>query len=303
MNKTKDFVWRSAERGFPSRAAEVPPASSAASGARRGPVALGLALVAQLTIGAIAGCGDDGGTITELDGGVATHALFALAADPMEFGAIPFPDDLYLGDDGRIDLATYPNQEAAGSRTYPLALLESLSTLDGFGAVSPAYFSFDGALDVSSLPASPAAAAAASASAFLIDIDPSSADRLARVPADVRFLEERDLLAIRPAEGHPLAPGRRYAAVVTSAVLDVYGVPVAPAEDFAALRDASAAPTDALMAEAYAEYAPVLDALEGGGRRARRGRRARGLHGAECRRRARRPPRAAPGARPRPRHR
>lgn len=215
----------------------------------------------------LAACGDDGMTVTPMDGGAesATRALFALAADPMEFGAIPFPDNLYLDEAGHIALDTYPNEDAAASRDYPRSLRDSLGTLDGFGAVSPAFFYFDAALDPASLPATPAESVAASASVFLIDIDAASTTRLARIPADVRFIPERNLLAIRPAEGHPLMQGRRYAAVVTTGVLDTAGTAVGPAMEFMSLRDAAMAPSDALQAEAYEQYAPVLDTLEGEG--------------------------------------
>src|SRR5690606_12464955 len=68
-------------------------------------------------------------------------------------------------------------------------------------------------------------------------------------------------IALRPADGHALREGGRYAAVATSAVRSVAGEPLTAAASFAALRDASARPTDALLGEAWDRYEPVLASL------------------------------------------
>lgn len=193
------------------------------------------------------------------------RAIFAPSDDPMPFGAVPFPDDMYLGSDGRVALGDLPGEARADDAEYFDSLRAALGELDGFGAQSPVFFAFDGDLDPATLPVNPSGSAREDASVFLMDVDPGSRAPLSRVPVEVAWDPFERRLAVRPAIGRPLAEGRRYAAVVTDAVLDERGAPVGPARRFAALRDAVEVPEDALDAEARARYEPVLVALSGQG--------------------------------------
>ena len=224
-------------------------------------------LVSALTCGA---CGDDGAPAADAGTGM-VHPRFDPVADPMPFGAVPWPDDLYLGAGGRIDVALLPGELATPVPEYHEALRETLRDLSGFGAVSPVFFYFDGPIDETSLPSTPAASVRDGASVFLVDVDPGSPSAFMRVPARYDVEEVTDpstgtgtiwQLAVRPDDGHPLAEGRKYAAVLTSALRDATGASIAPDPDFAVVRDAATRPGDPLLAEAHDRYAPVLDSLD-----------------------------------------
>jgi dienelactone hydrolase len=220
------------------------------------------------SLGALAtGCGDPPPTSMP-DAGPSvssTHLVFAPTAGTMDFGAIPFPDDLYRDDAGIIQIGELPGEEGSIAGAFFESLRTGLREVDGFGASSPVFFPVEGAIDPASLPADPAATVREGASVFLLDVDPASPDAMMRVPAEVRWNERTGLLSIRPADGHPLHEERAYAAVVTTGVRGADGLAIAPAETFAAVRDASAEPTDALAARAWREYRSVLAGLTAAG--------------------------------------
>lgn len=186
-----------------------------------------------------------------------SRLVFAPSTGPIDFADVPFPDDLYLDASGRVELGELPSESMAFA-TYSETIRSAASTLDGFGAVSPIYFRVEGAIDPTSLPASPTASVADTASVYLIDADPASPSAFDRIPVEVYWDPDTSLLALRPWEGHALRAGRAYAAVVTDAVRGADGLPLSPAESFRAVRDASSRPTDAALAEAWELYGPVL---------------------------------------------
>lgn len=186
----------------------------------------------------------------------------------MDFGVIPFPDDLYLDDDGRIDLGRLPSEDTAieSFPGYPDSLRLTLRDLDGFSVAAPVFFWFSGgSLDPSSLPETVEATTREDSSVFLLDVDSASPTAFRRVPVFVHWHEELSQLALRPREGYPLIPGRRYAAVVTTGLRDDSGEPIGPSARFAAIRDAPMRPTDPIDAEAYDQYTPVLSSLASNG--------------------------------------
>jgi len=213
-------------------------------------------------------CGDDSsapamdaGTTGDAGPEPSVRAVFAPVADPMPWGVAPFPDDLYLDDEGHVALADFPGEADNPFFDYSAALRETLGRLDGFGALSPVFVPLDGAIDPASLPGDVSASLGDEASVFLVDADPASETAFERVPVEARWVPRHDAIAIRPADGWPLAEGRRYAAVVTTRVLAADGTPIGAAPGFAAVRDAMSAPGDPLLAEAHERYAPVLSSL------------------------------------------
>jgi hypothetical protein len=144
---------------------------------------------------------------------------------------------------------------------YARVLHWSLPELDGFGVASPIYFFLDGALDPQTLPHSAAESDADGAGVFLIDADTASPDAFKRVRVEVQWSAEHSRLALRPALGLQLTPGRRYAALVTRRVKDLQGRPLEPAPKFAAVRDAGTSLVDPELLRARANYAPVLETL------------------------------------------
>lgn len=190
---------------------------------------------------------------------------FDPTADPIDFGAIPFPDDLYLDADGRVEVGRLPSEDQA-FEGFPDTLRLTLRDLDGFSATAPIFFYFPPeSLDATSLPETPAASMREDSTVFVLDADTGSPEAFRRTPVRVHWNAELGQLAMRPYEGHPLVPGRRYAAVVTASVLDESGAPIGPSERFRAIRDAATRPTDEVDGEAYDHYTPVLSSLASNG--------------------------------------
>lgn len=220
-------------------------------------------LLLPLALG-LAACGDDD-VMPMPDMGMdasepGVQAIFAPVADPMPWGVAPFPDDLYL-DEGRVALGSYPSEEDAPFPGYTEALLEGFGDLDGFGGVTPVFVPIDGDLDPSSLPEDAAASMGEDASCYLLDADPGSPTAFTRVPAEVLWLADEQMIAIRPADGSPLHGGSRYAAIVTTSVLDTDGRALGPADALIEVL-AEDAPTDALLLEAREQYMPVVESAD-----------------------------------------
>ncbi|MGE0786840.1 MAG: hypothetical protein AB7S26_14305 [Sandaracinaceae bacterium] len=223
-----------------------------------------------LSIGlSLAALACDGPVDPPLDAGAPLARVtprFELADAPMDFGVIPFPDDLYLDARGRVALGALPSEDLALPPEYPGTLRTALSDLDGFSVAAPVFFSFPpSSLDPASLPATASDTLREDSSVFLVDADPASVDAFRRLPVRVSYVPELGQLALRPADGHPLTPGRRYAAVVTTGVRDDRGDPIGPHASFLAIRDAAARPDGAREGAAYDEYTPVLATLSSNG--------------------------------------
>ncbi len=208
---------------------------------------------------ALAACGSDE---------AATSALFEVprgGAAPSEFYALPFPNDVRVGDDGRIDLSDY---------VRPNALLEEYVDViaerqRGFSVAGAVFFRFDGAIDIDSLPATPQAATEPGASVYLVDVDPDSAHRGEKIPLRFRFEPlagetiGENWLSVLPFPGFVLREQTTYAAVVTRRVRGDRG-PVAPSADFSAIA-AGDTPSDPDLARAQTIYQALWDYLDDAG--------------------------------------
>jgi hypothetical protein len=176
----------------------------------------------------------------------------------LSLGSTPWPDDLYLDRSGRVAVTGFLE---AGGGSDQARLSTALKDLDGFGVSTPVYFYFDGLIDQSSLPRDEAESMGAQASVFLIDADTGSPEAFTKQPVVVQWHSAARRLAMRPADGHPLTPGRRYAAVLTRRVRDAQGKAIEPAPKFAAVRDPEQPLSDARLMAARAQYTPVLETL------------------------------------------
>ena len=152
--------------------------------------------------------------------------------DGASFYDMPFPFELRRDPDGSVSLAGFPFPPGnALIESYQVALERTR----GFGIHSGVFFKFDGDLDASSLPATPALSREPGAAVFLINIEPGSKRRGERVPLWQEFRSVGDawrddhLLAIMPVPGHPLEEGALYAAVAPDALLGDDLLPVQPA--------------------------------------------------------------------------
>jgi hypothetical protein len=154
-----------------------------------------------------------------------TIALFSKTGD--DFYALPFPNDLRREADGTIDLSEFPTN-APLVDTYRMAA----DQLDGFGMNSPVFARFSDALDPTTLP-TPAASMADGASVYLVD--PATG---AKTPIIATFRAEGtqtigvNTLIARPYPGFGLMDATTYALVITTAVRDQYGSPIATTDEF-----------------------------------------------------------------------
>lgn len=198
----------------------------------------------------------DAGDAAAADGRV--HVRFAPLEGKLPFGAVPWPDDLYLRD-GHVELSALP--ESSTPTDYLRVMHGSLSELDGFGIGSPIYFFLDGDIDEDTLPHTAIESEGSRAGVFLIDADTASPDAFQRVRVELQWSSEQKRLALRPALGHPLTPGRRYAAILTTKVKDSQGRALLPSREFAAVRDVASTLAEPVLLRARANYAPVLETL------------------------------------------
>jgi hypothetical protein len=223
---------------------------------------------AALISGALAalsglGCGSDPSTP---GGGIdndrpPVRALFELGPGPMAWGAIPWPDDLYL-EDGHISVTALPFEDEELKDTFA----DALASIDGAGARPTVVFTFDGELKRDSLPGSPAASLAPEASVFLIDADASSPGAFERVPCEVELSRDTRSIRARVAFNRALTPGRRYAAVVTDALrARAADRRVAASDRLARILDNAVPLADAREKQARSQYLPLLPALEAKG--------------------------------------
>lgn len=179
------------------------------------------------------------------DGAPADTVAFDLEA-PLAgetYWDLPFPSDLRLTEDGRPDLAGFPNR-----RNLPVLtdLLSVAAERKGWPVMPIAWFEF-----------TQAAPQANADAALLVDIDPASDERgsrhaiVAQTLAPDDFTGETGLVAIAPRPGTVLRANTRYAFVLMKAFAPTAEVPPA----FAALAHGEG------PARAVELYAPLWDVL------------------------------------------
>jgi pimeloyl-ACP methyl ester carboxylesterase len=197
-------------------------------------------LAFALAVAAVACSSDDGGD----DGRDATRVRMDFDRPDSLYDA-PFPSDDLRG--ATVDVSTFPNPE-------DVAIVEQARTLvegrDGFATSGGVFFQVTASIDPASLP-DVAATVEQAAPVFLVDIDPASPRYGRRSPVEVEYEEFGGLYAVPrlisllPLQGVPLRADTRYAAVITTAVRDLDGEPLAAAtaNDLAGIGD----PLDALI--------------------------------------------------------
>jgi len=167
-----------------------------------------------------------------------TSVTFA-AAEPTRFGALPFPNDLQRG---RLE----GFERIVGAHAE--ALRDGLAALDGFGRTTASMFFVEGAVDQASL----------AGSALLVDVDPASPERGKQVAVVARTLPSLRVVSVLPAPGTVLAPGRRYAAVLTDRARAPNGTPLVAAPQFVAIADKLSAPRTRPAEKLYGDALDVL---------------------------------------------
>lgn len=169
-----------------------------------------------------------------------------------DFWSVPLPSELRRQSDGTFNLDRWP-----GARTSLVtAWLTAIDTrVDGWGVNAGAFFQLGGAVDVASLPSSPAEAQSAEASVYFVDVTKDSPEYGRRFPLELTFTAAPapyrgpNLLAVVPVTGFVRRPKTTYAVVITDRVKDVAGQPLGRSEAFhAALEGATDANADAVKA-------------------------------------------------------
>ena len=182
--------------------------------------------------------------------------------------ALPWPNDLARDSSGKLDLAFFPSEGA-----HPL-VAQYLRTfnhrLAGFSPTAAVYFTFGMDLDAASLPADAASTRRAESVLQLIDVDPRSPDRGARIPLQWYFRPTATRywpahsLAVAPVFGFPMRPATRYALVVTNTLRGVGGTVLQRDVDLQRML-ADDATADVAIRAAREVYAPALGELERAG--------------------------------------
>ena len=162
-----------------------------------------------------------------------------VAFDPAarsEFWSLPFPSDLRREPDGTFNLTRYPGPRSLISEAW-LKTADAQLT-EGWGLTPGVFFTLDGPVEPSSLPATPAASTEKGATVYLVDVDPASPERGRRFPLEVAFDAEGgstrpgNLLSLVQVFGFARRPGTLYAAVITDGVKDGAGEPVGRSQPF-----------------------------------------------------------------------
>lgn len=197
----------------------------------------------------------------ETDGAEALFEVPRGGVTPSGYYGLPFPNDLRLRSDGTIDLDQH---------IRPNALLEMyidiVAQSRGFGTNSAGFFRFADELDPSSLPPDPFAALEPTASAYLVDVDPDSPERGARIPLRFQFESWEgesigpNRLGCLPYPGYPLRALNTYAFVVTRRVRDADGNRLSRSADMDAVLDLAGG--DAAAVAARTVYQPLIDWLD-----------------------------------------
>jgi len=182
--------------------------------------------------------------------------------------ALPWPNDLARDGEGRVDLSFFPSEGA-----HPL-VAQYLRTfnhrLRGFSPTAAVYFTFGMDLDPASLPADPAGTRNAESPLQLIDVDPRSPDRGARIPLQWYFRPTATRywpahsLAVAPVFGFPMRPATRYALIVTNTLRGVGGMVLQRDVDLQRMLADDATAEPAIRA-ARDVYAPALGEIERAG--------------------------------------
>lgn len=177
--------------------------------------------------------------------------LFTATPPAEDFYALPFPNDIYRGSDGKLQLSAFPTRS-----TLVAQYRDAAAQLDGFGLNQAVFFRVTDELDPASLP-SPAESMTANASVYLLATPDTPSATPVRVPIVATYRAEAGLtiagkaLVVRPYPGFPLAEGTRYAVVVTNRVQTRAGRALGASDEFIALRDATPS-ADAALAAVYA---------------------------------------------------
>ena len=198
------------------------------------------------------GCSDDGDAAATIAFDVDSQL------DSKTFWDLPFPSDLRLTADGKIDLAGFPNDDK-----LPLVtdLLTSAADRQGFPVMPVAWFRFTDASTAPALRLTNSVVATSSNPILLVDIDPTSPElgRLFPIVAELLPVDDYTapaLIAVAPRPGIVLRANTTYSFVLQKSLAPTVAVPAA----FATLAKGGL-PNGRRGADAKILYEPLWPAL------------------------------------------
>jgi hypothetical protein len=164
------------------------------------------------------GCGGskDEPTPTQTGG---TIAHFELPSGALKWGEVPFPSDLYLGDDGTVDLASAP--PSVDGEPIWAKIVEDVGLRKGFCTTCNTYFAIEGELDRTQ----------PDGAIVMVDADGKA------VPTQYEWNGDDKVLAVRPVPWIILKRNSKYVVALTSKARDKSGAALRASQTFAALRD------------------------------------------------------------------
>ncbi|HVV84034.1 MAG TPA: hypothetical protein VHE35_13255 [Kofleriaceae bacterium] len=182
-----------------------------------------------------------------------------------DFYRLPFPSDLRVKDNGKLDIADFPHPGPSllGVDIVGLEADALAEDFHGFSSVAPVTFRFSQPLDFSTLQDGSAL--------FVVDItDPQSPDFGANRSRSFDYSQGRgkficqNSLTLSNRMNDPLEPGHTYAAWVTSAVRSAtHGTPTQDTDLAALLADQM--PTDVTLRPAWTKWANFRTYLQRSG--------------------------------------
>lgn len=184
---------------------------------------------------------------------------------PDAFYVAPFPSDHRLGAHG-VDLSSFPNPDRIPFVDTMVSLLDGRAT--GFGVSAGVFFTVSHPIDPESLPELFDTIRGGS-SVYLLSIDPTAPDYLARYPVTVQYQEQGGpfgaprMLSLVPLQGVPLRAETAYAAIVSTDVRAADGRPLAVPPAIRELAAGRAPP--GLEGAGLATYQLAVDALAASG--------------------------------------
>lgn len=180
--------------------------------------------------------------------------------DP-EFYALPFPNDIRLSKDGKVDVSDHPNPRGVLPEPYGTVVSDMLKVISeevsGFGLNTTVYLRTSKALDYKTLTIT-----GTNPTLEFLNIDKASSGygnsvalNMFATSARGKYICENSI-AVRPRVGAPLSPKTTYAVLLRKGVKDGAGTLVAQDDDFKVMLGAGE-PSDADLKAAWTAYAPL----------------------------------------------
>lgn len=195
-----------------------------------------------------------GETCMDVNGPTQAYFRVPRGTDDGDFYRLPFPNDVRVSG-GKVSLKGHPTPGPAllGFDVVDRWLRDLEATVDGFSTFPTVFFRFSAPVDIGGT------LKAKGAVQFIDITDPMKpvAQGFAWVANTGRgaYICD-DWMAVKPPAGAPLTPGHTYAVIIASSVKDANGAAIQSSTDLQALLGSSA-PSDATLAAAWNQYAPL----------------------------------------------